>query len=112
MDSVKRRNKEQTGQLTTTHRERMQAMLSKLNQLPGTEASLSATEVCFYELLTLMKDYTDAEGNNFFLAELNAIRHAEHEKCKDRFVSINIRNNAVRLFKNKLQHTIAGWLEG
>ncbi|MDB5196980.1 MAG: hypothetical protein JWP88_1351 [Flaviaesturariibacter sp.] len=97
--------------LSTVHRERLQAMLSKLSQLPGTEASLSAAEVCFYELLTLMKEYTDAEGSNAYLAELEAIRHAEHEKCRDRFVSINIRNNAVRLFKNKLQHIIAGWLE-
>ena len=108
---LKGRNKEQTASLTAAHATRLQQMLTKLQQLPGTEASLSAAEVCFYELLTLMKDYTDTEGSNSYLAELNVIRHAEHEKCRDRFVSINQRNSAVRLFKNKLQYTLAGWLE-
>lgn len=86
-------------------------MLEQLQQLAGSEASLSATEVCFYELLNSMKAYTTEGGGNPFLKALEGIRQGEYEKCKDRFVSLSVRNNAVRLFKNKLQYTIASWLE-
>lgn len=89
---------------------RLKYMVEHLQRLPGTEASLTAAEVYFYELLTNMKAYGDQEGTNPFLDALQAIKHKEHARCQDRFVRITSRNQAVRLFKNKLQQTIAGWL--
>jgi hypothetical protein len=111
MNEAKERNREAYRQLTPETKTRLRSMLEQLQQLPGTEASLSATEMRFYELLNSMKAYTDAEGVNPFITALEDIRRSEYEKCKDRFVSLSVRNNAVRLFKNKLQHVIAGWLD-
>jgi hypothetical protein len=111
MNEAKERNREAYRQLTPETKARLRTMLDQLQQLPGTEASLSATEMRFYELLNNLKVYTDAEGANPFLKALEEIRSNEYEKCKDRFVSLSVRNNAVRLFKNKLQHTIASWLD-
>jgi hypothetical protein len=97
--------------LSPEHRQRLGDMVARLRPLPGTEASLSATEVCFYELLQLLKGYSVDDAPNPFLHDLESIRQNEYEKCRNRFVSLSVRNNAVRLFKNKLIGTINVWLE-
>lgn len=110
MDIVKEKNQTQL-KLGAAHLNRLNVMLERLQRLPGTEASYSEVEVYFYELLQSMKMYTSENGFNLYMNELEAVRKKEYENCRDRFVSISIRNKAVRLFKNKMQHLIAAWLE-
>ncbi|MDB5253744.1 MAG: hypothetical protein JWP27_2913 [Flaviaesturariibacter sp.] len=109
--SITRASKDLYQPLSPAHRQRLADMVAKLRPLPGTEASLSATEICFYELLQILKGYSVDDAPNPFLVDLEAIREGEYEKCRNRFVSLSIRNNAVRLFKNKLIGTINMWLE-
>jgi hypothetical protein len=108
---TKERGKELSRLLSGVHQARLKIILNKLQDLPGTESSLSAIEVCFYELLTTMKDYTALDGYNPFLDTLNAIRDKEYARCKDRFVSLSNRNKSVSLFKNRLQQDISRWVE-
>src|SRR5687768_9032355 len=101
MDETKGRSKAMAGQISPQHVERLHTMVERLHLLPGTEASLNNIEVFFYELLTIMRSYPAPDGSNHYIADLEKIRAKEYEKCRDRFVSINSRNKAVHLLKNK-----------
>jgi hypothetical protein len=84
--------------LSLTHRQRLEAIRRKLQQLGNKESEFVKVELLFFEVLSIAKTYGEDPEQNEFLAGLKSLQHDQYEKTKIATRKASERESAIRRF--------------